>query len=100
METYFKIKTFTEFTVPVVFLMLLVLLLVLMILFSAIKCAWNFFKKKKIKKYMLANGYECYLIQVNSSRAKERWAYEKGRVRVDEDDLCRMTFRQIKRKYK
>jgi len=49
---------------------------------------------------MLSNGYEYYLRNVASFGGKAWWAYRKENVSIDEDDLYRMTFHQVKKKYK
>lgn len=96
METYFKIKTFIEFGIPV----FLFALCVLIILFIIVWAAWSSHREDKIKKYMLANGYEYYLRNVASFGDKAWWAYRKENVSIDEEDLYRLKFRQIKKKYK
>lgn len=96
METYFKIKSFIEFGIPVFLFALCVLIILLIIIWAA----WSSHREDKIKKYMLANGYEYYLRNVASFGGKAWWAYRKENVSIDEEDLYRLTFRKIKKKYK
>jgi len=96
METYFKIKSIIEFGIPA----LLFGLCVLIILLGIIWVIWSTHKESKIKKYMLSHGYEYYLRNVASFGNKVWWAYRKENISIDEDDLYKMTFRQVKRKYK
>lgn len=95
METYFKIKSIIEFGIPA-FLFAICILMILLIIIWAV---WSSHRENKIKKYMLANGYEYYLRNVSSCGGKDWWAYRKENTSIDEDDLYKMTFRQIKKKY-
>ena len=91
METYFKIKSFVEFGVPV-FLFALCVCIIAGIIESH--------KENKIKRYMLANGYEHYLRDVASVGGKCWYAFRKDNIRIDEEKLYKMSFRQVKKNYK
>lgn len=96
MDTYFKIKTFMEFGLPVILFGVIALGFLLFVI-------WAYFDNKKIQKidnYMKSNGYEYYLRNVASCGGKAWWAYRKGDIRIDTDDLYKMSFREVKRKFK
>lgn len=96
METYFKIKSLVEFGVPVFFICLCVLIMLICIIVGIIESH----KENKIKRYMLANGYEHYLRDVASVGGKCWYAFRKDNIRIDEEKLYKMSFRQVKRKFK
>ena len=96
MDTYFKIKSFVEFGIPV----FLVALSVLIILVCIIVAIVESHKENKIKKYMLANGYEHYLRGVASFGGRCWYAYRKDDIRIDEEKLYKMSFRQVKKSFK
>ena len=96
METYFKIKSFEEFGVPVFLFALCVVIMLICIIAGIIESH----KENKIKKYMLANGYEHYLRDVASFGGKCWYAFRKDNIRIDEEQLYRMSFRHVKRKFK
>ena len=96
MDTYFKYKMFTEFYIPAIVFGIVLLL----VAFVLIKAYFEDKKIKKIKTYMKANGYEYYLRNVASCGVKTWWAYRKDNVSIDENDLYKMSFREIKKKFK
>lgn len=96
MDTYIKYKIFTEFYIPAIVFGIVLLI----ILFIIIKAFFEDKKINKIKTYMKSNGYEYYLRNVSSFGGKAWWAYRKGDVRIDEDDLYKMSFREIKKRFK
>ena len=49
---------------------------------------------------MLANGYEHYLRDVASVGGKCWYAFRKDNIRIDEEKLYKMSFRQVKRRFK
>ena len=96
MDTYFKIKIFMEFGLPVILFGVIALGFLLFII-------WAYFDNKKIQKidnYMKSNWYEYYLRNVASCGDKAWWAYRKDDIRIDTDDLYKMSFREVKRKFK
>lgn len=96
METYFKIKSFVEFGVPVFLFALCVLIMLICIIAGIIESH----KENKIKRYMLANGYEHYLRDVASVGGKCWYVFRKDNIRIDEEKLYKMSFRQVKKNYK
>lgn len=94
-EKYLKFKMFTEIYLPAIIFGVIVLFIIVMVLLVIIESH----KIDKIKKYMLDNGYEYYLRDVASFGDKVWWAYRKDNVRIDEDDLYKMSLREIKKKY-
>lgn len=96
METYFKLKIFAEFGTPIIILSIIVLIIFIIV----IKAILDGKKIKKIKRYMESKGYEYYLRDVASCGDKTWWAYRKDHIRVDEDELYKLSFRKIKKKFK
>lgn len=96
METYFKIKSFVEFGVPLFLVALFVLIILAYIIIAIVESH----KENKIKKYMLANGYEHYLRDVASFGGKCWYAYRKDDIRIDEEKLYKMSFHQVKKEFK
>ena len=96
LETYFKIKSFVEFGVPVFLFALCVLIMLICIIAEIIESH----KENKIKRYMLANGYEHYLRDVASVGGKCWYAFRKDNIRIDEEKLYKMSFSQVKKNYK
>lgn len=94
-EKYLKFKMFTEIYLPAIIFGVIVLFIIVMVLLAIIESH----KIDKIKKYMLDNGYEYYLRDVASFDDKVWWAYRKDNVRIDEDDLYKMSLREVKKKY-
>lgn len=94
-EQYLKFKMFTEIYLPAIIFGVIVLFIIVMVLLAIIESH----KIDKIKKYMLDNGYEYYLRDVASFGDKVWWAYRKDNVRIDEDDLYKMSLREVKKKY-
>lgn len=96
METYFKIKSFIEFGIPVFLFALCALIMLVYVIIVIVESH----KENKIKKYMLANGYEHYLRNVASFGGKCWYAYRKDDVRIDEEKLYKMSFRQVRKNFK
>lgn len=96
MEIYFKIKSFVEFGIPAFLFVLCALIMLICMLIEII----GSHKANKIKKYMLANGYEYYLKNVSSVGEKCWYAYRKDDIRIDEEKLYKMSFRQIKKDFR
>lgn len=96
METYFKIKTFLEFAVPIILLIIWILIMLIFMIWAVISS----YKETKIKKYMFSNGYERYLRDVASFGNKDWWAYRKDNISIDEEELYKMSYGQVKKKFK
>lgn len=94
-DRYLKFKMFTGIYLPAIIFGVIVLFIFIMVLMAIVEGH----KIDKIKKYMLDNGYEYYLRDVTSFGDKVWWAYRKDNVRIDEDDLYKMSLREIKKKY-
>lgn len=94
-ERYLKFKMFTEIYLPAIIFGAIVLFIVAMVLMAIVEGR----KIDKIKKYMIDNGYEYYLRDVASFGDKVWWAYRKDNVRIDEEDLYKMSLKKIKKKY-
>lgn len=94
-DKYLKFKMFTEIYLPVIIFCVIVLFIIVMVLMAIVESH----KMDKIKKYMLDNGYEYYLRDVASFGDKVWWAYRKDNVRIDEEDLYKMSLREVKKKY-
>lgn len=94
-EKYLKFKMFTEIYLPAIIFGVIVLFIFIMVLMAIVEGH----KIDKIKKYMIDNGYEYYLRDVASFGDKVWWSYRKDNVRIDEEDLYKMSLREIKKKY-
>lgn len=94
-DKYLKFKMFTEIYIPLIIFGAIVLFIIVMVLMAIVESH----KIDKIKKYMLDNGYEYYLRDVASFGDKVWWAYRKDNVRIDEEDLYKMSLREVKKKY-
>lgn len=94
-DKYLKFKMFTEIYIPLIIFGAIVLFIIVMVLMAIVESH----KIDKIKKYMLDNGYEYYLRDVASFGGKVWWAYRKDNVRIDEEDLYKMSLREVKKKY-
>ena len=95
MNSYFKLKIYTEYIIPIV---LLIVLLVIIAIWVVI----NNTKTKRINKFFLSNGYERKLLDVSSigSKAFYGWVRESDNKRVDDRDIKGWSLKQIKEKYK
>ena len=93
METYFKIKVLLDYVIPIIIIAVIVIIYILLAVLSTLNDA-------KKKKYMLSHGYEYYLRTVASFGGKVWWAYKKDGNSIDEEDLFKMKFSDIKKRFK
>lgn len=95
MDTYFKLKMFSDYIIPII-------LIAAIIIVGAVVVAISSIKEKRIKKFFESNGYERKLFDVASfgNGAFYGWVRESDNTRVDDRDIKGWSLRQIKKKYK
>lgn len=95
MDTYFQLKMFLEYIVPVA-------LIVAVILVGVVVVAISVIKEKRIKKFFMSNGYKRELFDVASfgGGAFYGWVRESDNKRVDDRDIKGWSVKEIKKKYK
>lgn len=98
METYFKMKMFTEFILPFVCILIAPLVAVICVLTLTIK---EYIKEYRIKKFFLSNGYKRENVGVSSYGLGVfyGWVRESDGKRANDIDIEEMSLQQIKEKY-
>lgn len=91
MNTYFKFRLITELT-PIILAILVFIGIVIWVIIGVKKI-------EKIDAYMKNHGYEYYLRDVGLYGDKDWWAYRKGNISIDTDELYKIKFRDIKKKF-
>ena len=95
MDSYFKFKMFTEFTLPFIVCAITFVIISMMIIIKGIK-------EQRIHIFFKKNGYERELFGVPSfgDGAFYGWVRKSDNKRVDDRDIRGWTLKQIKEKYK
>lgn len=94
MELYFKSKFYGGLT----FICLIILLIIVVILYTVIKCRIWINKTD----YLESIGFERKLWRVSSTGNSDVYRYvrKEDDIRIEEDEIERMSLRELKRKYK
>ena len=94
MNTYYKIKIFMEYILPVVFFAVIIAIILICCIVSGIK-------ESRIHKFFLSHGYKRELFGVPSvgGGAFYGWVRESDRKRVDDRDIKGWSVKKIKEKY-
>lgn len=94
MNTYFKIKMYLEYIIPVA-------IMAIAIVYVAISYTIDSIKEKKINKFFLSHGYERKLLDVPSvgNGAFYGWKRESDHRIVDDRDIKHLSLKEIKEKY-
>lgn len=95
MDTYFKIKMYAEYIIPIA-------LLIITFVITAILIAIGTVKEKMINKFFLSHGYERRLLDVSSVGAKAfyGWVRTSDYKVADDRNIKNLSLRQIKERYK
>lgn len=95
MDTYFKIKMYAEYIIPIA-------LLVIVFIITAIITAIGAVKEKMINKFFSSHGYERKLLDVSSVGAKAfyGWVRTSDYKVADDRNIKNLSIKQIKEKYK
>lgn len=95
MDTYFKLKIFSEYILP----FLIVAIGIAIIFFKAVI---DTYKESRIEKFFISHGYERKLFDVSSfgNGAFYGWVRESDGKRVDDRQIRGKSFKEIKAKYK
>ena len=95
MDTYFKIKMYAEYIIPIA-------LLIITFVITAILIAIGTVKEKMINKFFLSHGYERRLLDVSSVGAKAfyGWVRTSDYKVADDRNIKNLSIKQIKEKYK
>ena len=94
MNTYYKIKIFMEYILPVVFFAVIIAIILICCIVSGIK-------ESRIHKFFLSHGYKRELFDVSSvgKGSYYVWVRESDRKRVDDRDIKGCSLKKIKEKY-
>lgn len=95
MDTYFKLKIFSEYIFP-----FLIFIIGIAIIF--LKAVIDTYKENRIEKFFISHGYERKLFDVSAfgNGAFYGWVRESDGKRVDDRDIRGWSLKQIKAKYK
>lgn len=95
MDTYFKIKIFTDFLLPITIIAALLTIAVIWVTVSVVI-------ERRKEKFFLSRGYKRELFGVPSfgNGAFYGWVRESDNMRVDDRDIKGWSLKQIKEKYK
>lgn len=95
MDTYFKLKIFSEYIIPIILVVVIIIIGIVVVAISTIK-------EKRREKFFMSNGYKRELFDVAAfgSGAFYGWVRESDNTRVDDRDIKGWSLREIKKKYK
>lgn len=95
MDTYFKLKMFSDYIIPIALIVIVILVGTVVVTIASIK-------EKRIKNFFISNGYERELFDVASfgGGAFYGWTRKSDHARIDDRDIRGWSLREIKKKYK
>ncbi len=94
MDTYYKLKMFTEYIIPVALFAVIIIVALIWSIVSGIK-------ESRIHKFFLSHGYERKLLGVPSfgDGAFYGWVRESDNKIVDDRNIRGWSLKRIKEKY-